>query len=104
MADNPYKIIGAAFMTLLQEAKRPGADFASINRKVDNVDYGLLFPDFLPVSNAKFAVKQCLGPRKIHDGQYIGNALSAISSCEIAGSQYFERDGSLRPEYAHLKR
>lgn len=82
-----YTKVSRELQELLDEAGKPGADYHDIGRRVRNVDYGMTFPDFLPVSYAKDAVLRCLGPRVY--SKYHADAVHKIASCEIADDQYF---------------
>lgn len=86
MKKGDYVAVARELQTLLDEAGRPGADFADIGRRVRYVDYDTQFPNRIPVSDAKDAVLRCLTPRvrsNVH-----ADAVHKISSCEIAANQY----------------
>lgn len=92
-----YTLVHDRLMELLDKASHPLADYAELSHKVSSVDRDLAFPDYLPVSNAKFAVKRCLGPRRLK--LYRADAWAKVSSCKIADGQFFDEYGQLRPEY-----
>lgn len=92
-----YSLVHDRLMEILRKAQQPSADFSKLSSEIMTVDYGLIFPDYLPVSNAKFAVTRCMGRQKIK--KYLGNAWAVVGSCRIADSQFFDADGNLRSEY-----
>lgn len=87
MKKGVYTEVARKLQALLDDAGKPGADFDDLRRQINTVDYGMQFPFFGPVSEAKDAVISCLGPIKYKKNW--GNAAGKISSCEISDNIYF---------------
>ena len=88
-----YTAVANELQSLLDAARKPGADYQEIARKVHHADFGMTFPDSLPVIKAREAVLRCLGP-KLYE-RHSADAIHQISSCQIADNQYFDSDGNL---------
>lgn len=89
-----YSEVHDRLEAILQRAGLPGADFPQLKREVENCDYGIKFPSYVPVSKAKFAVERCLSPSGYR--KHSADAHHQLSSCRIADSEYFGDDGQLR--------
>lgn len=79
---------------ILRRANMPGADFSQLKRELQSCDYGMTFPNYIPVSNAKFAVERCLSRSGYR--RHSADAVHQLASCRIADCQYFDNDGQLR--------
>lgn len=86
MKKGDYTVVADRLQKLLDNAGKPGADYDDLRRQVNIVDYGMKFPMYSPVSDAKDAVISCLGPMKYKKNW--GHAASKISSCSISDNIY----------------
>lgn len=84
---NDYQTVYEILSEVLAKARLPGADFDRLKVEVNNSDYGLSFPDRLPVEWAKFAVGEVLGLRNIKNKNKLANAEGKLASLSIKASE-----------------